>query len=359
MITAAGRIVARGRLAAEGGALAVAVAAGLCGLLLAPVRPASAGEKWQPTISTTAGDTDVVRRVAPAPPLGVWNDPRYRALPVLKSQQVSPVPQGAWSPIVTGALPAAAQAQAPPGDRARFVQNEANQPVGTPGAARSRNDAGSSFGSETGGVEPTANGAKAQATSPPVAAAAGAQGSDSIMPRQRPLEALPADATAAQQYCFNTADSAADARFAWQAKKIKEMEAELEKRAVQLEAKTEEYKKWLARRDEFSKKAQEKLVAFYAKMRPDAAALHLTAMDDESAAALLTKLEPKVASLVMAEITPEKAAKIAAVISGAARIPPNRRPRPVAPGPAQRPGPSPGPTPTDGSAATPDNRSRS
>ncbi len=105
------------------------------------------------------------------------------------------------------------------------------------------------------------------------------------------------------------------------------MEGELEKRAEQLEAKTEEYKKWLARRDEFSKKAQEKLVAFYAKMRPDAAALQLTAMDDESAAALLTKLEPKVASLVMAEITPEKAAKIAAVISGAARIPPNRRPR--------------------------------
>ncbi len=175
------------------------------------------------------------------------------------------------------------------------------------------------------------------------------------MPRQRPLEALPPDATAAQQYCFNTADSAADARFAWQAKKIKEMEAELEKRAVQLEAKTEEYKKWLARRDEFSKKAQEKLVAFYAKMRPDAAALHMTAMDDELAAALLTKLEPKVASLVMAEITPEKAAKIAAVISGAARIPPNRRPRPAPPAPARGSGQTQG----DGSAATPDSRSRS
>ncbi len=35
----------------------------------------------------------------------------------------------------------------------------------------------------------------------------------------------------------------------------------------------------------------------------------------------------------MAEITPEKAAKIAAVISGAARIPPNRRPRLATPPP--------------------------
>ena len=75
----------------------------------------------------------------------------------------------------------------------------------------------------------------------------------------------------------------------------------------------------------------------YAKMRPDAAALHMTAMDDELAAALLTKLEPKVASLVMAEITPEKAAKIAAIISGAARIPPNRRPRPAPPPPLKVP----------------------
>jgi hypothetical protein len=80
----------------------------------------------------------------------------------------------------------------------------------------------------------------------------------------------------------------------------------------------------------------------------------MTAMDDESAAALLTKLEPKVASLVMAEITPEKAAKIAAVISGAARIPPNRRPRPATPVPTQGTGQTQG----DGSAATPDNRSR-
>ena len=350
MTIAAGSIGRRGRGIAEGGASVLVVAAVCFALLLAAASPASAQGKWQPTVSTTASDSEVVRRVAPAAALPVWNDPRYRPLPVIKSQQVSPLPQGAWSPIITGALPAEAQAQAPPEERARFVQNEANQPVGSPRASRTSNRI------ETGAVDSDPAEGKTQAGAQPTPGAApAAGGSEPIVPRQRPLEALPPDATAAQQYCFNTADSAADARFAWQAKKIKEMEAELEKRALQLEAKTEEYKKWLARRDEFSKKAQEKLVAFYAKMRPDAAALHMTAMDDESAAALLTKLEPKVASLVMAEITPEKAAKIAAVISGAARIPPNRRPRPAPPAPARGTGQTQG----DGSAATPDSRSRS
>ncbi len=350
MSAAASHLLTRKGASAGGCGFAVAAIFACSGLMLAAASMASAGEKWQPTISTTTSDAEVMRRVAPAA-MPVWNDPRFRrAMPVLKSDQVSPLPQGAWSPIVTGALPAEAQAQAPPDEQARFIQDAANRPVGSKAAAVL----------ETGGIaqaDPAAKTAAAPGANASPGGTAPAAGSEPILPRQRPLEALPPEATAAQQYCFNTADSAADARFAWQAKKIKEMEAELEKRAQQLEAKTEEYKKWLARRDEFSKKAQEKLVAFYAKMRPDAAALHMTAMDDEAAAALLTKLEPKVASLVMAEIQPEKAAKIAAVISGAARIPPNRRPRPAPP--AAAPAQGPGQTQGDGSAATPDNRSRS
>jgi flagellar motility protein MotE (MotC chaperone) len=152
--------------------------------------------------------------------------------------------------------------------------------------------------------------------------------------QRKPLEALPPDATAVQQYCFNTVDSAADARFAWQAKKISDMEAELEKRVALLETKTEEFKTWLARRDEFSKKAQEKLVGFYTRMRPDAAALQLAAMEDETAAAVLTKLETKAASAVMAEMDPARAAKLASIISGAGKIPRPRPPKPQADGAA-------------------------
>ncbi len=162
-----------------------------------------------------------------------------------------------------------------------------------------------------------------RARRPLTPAASAAAGSDPIVPQRPPLDALPPEATAAQQYCFNTGRySAADARFAWQAKKIKEMEARAREACGSARGQDRRNtRSGSARRDEFSKKAQEKLVAFYAKMRPDAAALHFSAMDDEFAAALLTKLEPKVASLVLAEIDPAKAAKIAAVISGAARIP--------------------------------------
>jgi flagellar motility protein MotE (MotC chaperone) len=148
---------------------------------------------------------------------------------------------------------------------------------------------------------------------------------EAALGRKGPLDALPPNASAAQQYCFNTTDSAADARFAWQAKKIKDMEAELEKRAQQLEAKTAEYKTWLERRDEFARKAHEKLVGFYSGMRPDAAAGQLAELDEEMAAAVVIKLQTKVASQIMGEMDPERAAKIATIISGAAKVPPNRR----------------------------------
>jgi flagellar motility protein MotE (MotC chaperone) len=176
------------------------------------------------------------------------------------------------------------------------------------------------------GEQPEAKGEAAQAAvgTAPGTGNSGETSATAPTPREqpaKPLEALPPDATPVQQYCFNTADIAADARFAWQAKKIEDMEGELAKRLALLESKTEELKNWLARRDEFSKRAQEKLVGFYTRMRPDAAALQLAAMEEETAAALLTKLETKAASAVMSEMDPARAARIASIISGAAKVP--------------------------------------
>ena len=101
----------------------------------------------------------------------------------------------------------------------------------------------------------------------------------------------------ADDYCANIANPAADARFAWQKKMLADMEQEIAKRIALLEEKTAEYQKWLARRDEFSKKANETVLRIYARMRPDAAAAQLAALDEETAAAVLTKLEPRTASL--------------------------------------------------------------
>jgi flagellar motility protein MotE (MotC chaperone) len=71
-------------------------------------------------------------------------------------------------------------------------------------------------------------------------------------------------------------------------------------------------------------------------MRPDAAALQLAEMDEETAAAMLTKLEMKAASAVMNEMEPQRAARIAAIISGSAKVKPTQAAKaPVAPVPAE------------------------
>ena len=124
----------------------------------------------------------------------------------------------------------------------------------------------------------------------------------------------------ARDYCLNIADAAADARFAWQKKVLAEIEQEIAKRVELLEAKTAEYQRWLARRDEFSKKAQESVVTIYARMRPDAAAAQLVAMDEETAAAVLTKLDPRNASAILNEMDATQAARLTATIGGAANV---------------------------------------
>jgi len=124
------------------------------------------------------------------------------------------------------------------------------------------------------------------------------------------------------EYCANIANPAADARFAWQKKTLADMEQEITKRIALLEEKTAEYQKWLARRDEFSKKANETVLRIYARMRPDAAAVQLAALDEETAASVLTKLEPRAASLILNEMESTQAVRLTATISGAAKVAP-------------------------------------
>jgi flagellar motility protein MotE (MotC chaperone) len=123
-------------------------------------------------------------------------------------------------------------------------------------------------------------------------------------------------------YCTNIANPAADARFAWQKKTLTDMEQEITKRIALLEEKTAEYQKWLARRDEFSKKANETVLRIYARMRPDAAAVQLAALDEETAASVLTKLDPRAASLILNEMESAQAVRLTATISGAAKVAP-------------------------------------
>lgn len=134
----------------------------------------------------------------------------------------------------------------------------------------------------------------------------------------------------AQQYCVNISDAAADARFAWQAKTIADFEKELDARIKVLEAKTEEYKKWLDRRNDFINRAHQKLVDIYTKMKPDAVALQMAALEEETAAAVVFRLEPRVASSILNEMEPEKAARISALIARSAVT--SAAAKPAAPG---------------------------
>jgi flagellar motility protein MotE (MotC chaperone) len=125
--------------------------------------------------------------------------------------------------------------------------------------------------------------------------------------------------TAVQQYCANIANPAAEARFAWQKQALADIERQLGERIALLDAKMAELQKWVTRRDEFIDKARQNLVQIYTRMRPDAAASQLTAMDEETASAVLLKLEPRTASLILNEMEPTQAARLTTIIGGAAR----------------------------------------
>jgi flagellar motility protein MotE (MotC chaperone) len=147
-----------------------------------------------------------------------------------------------------------------------------------------------------------------------------------------PAETAQADRSAASQYCSNIADAAIDARIAWQRQNLAEAEKEVQKRTAELEVKTAEYQRWLARRDEFAQKAQKAVTDIYSKMKPDSAAAQLQALDDETAAAVISKLDARVASSVMNEMEPVQAARLTAILSGAGKVPqPKLRQPPPAP----------------------------
>jgi len=118
------------------------------------------------------------------------------------------------------------------------------------------------------------------------------------------------------KYCLSNASAAADAHLAWQRNKLAQMEEELKQKITELQAKQEEYKKWVMARQELLDKGEENVVSIFSHMRPDAAALQLSAMEDETAAAVLSKLNPRNASAILDEIDPSRAARLTGVMAG-------------------------------------------
>ena len=127
-------------------------------------------------------------------------------------------------------------------------------------------------------------------------------------------EAKPA--SDAEKFCANITDVARDARFAWEAKTLKDLKAEIEAATAALEAKHAELQASLTRREEFRKLAEETVVDIYSRMRPEAAAAQLAALDEKTAAAVLVKLNPRTASTILGEMDIPRAVSLAQLISG-------------------------------------------
>lgn len=139
-------------------------------------------------------------------------------------------------------------------------------------------------------------------------------------------EALPLPAptvpelSPAQQYCSSILDTATAAQIAQQTRNLEKAQKQLDDRIALLAAKADILKNWIKLREDFTARVTDSLVQIYTKMKPDAAAAQLTAMDEGAAAAIMSKLAPKVSSPIMAEMEAMKAARLSAIMVGAGDI---------------------------------------
>lgn len=131
----------------------------------------------------------------------------------------------------------------------------------------------------------------------------------------KPAEAK-APATDIQQFCANNAAIMGDAKIGWQTSRLLVLEEQIRQRLAELEAKKVEYAEWLRKREDAMRQAAESVVAIYARMRPDAAALQIAAMDDAAAAAILAKLSSRNAGAILNEMEAGRAARLTRTMSG-------------------------------------------
>lgn len=121
----------------------------------------------------------------------------------------------------------------------------------------------------------------------------------------------------AKSFCAAVGPSIAEARLAWQAKRLAELDAQVRQRIVDLEKAEAAARDWIAKRDALMAAASDDIVAIFAKMQAEAAARQLSAMDDRMAAAILGKLKPNAASAILDEMEAERASRLVGIVSAA------------------------------------------
>ncbi|KAB0676519.1 MotE family protein [Aureimonas leprariae] len=116
------------------------------------------------------------------------------------------------------------------------------------------------------------------------------------------------------RYCSAIADPAREARIAAQTKKLKDLETQVNARIDELEQKRADYQSWLKERQAFLDSTSDIMTDIYAKMKPDAAAQQLAAVDRPTAAAVLAKLKPRASGAILSEMPAAVAAELGTLI---------------------------------------------
>lgn len=112
------------------------------------------------------------------------------------------------------------------------------------------------------------------------------------------------------EICANIAASIEAERISRQKKALGEIENQIRARLAALEAKETEVSARIERLEAFEKKADESLIAFYAGMKPDAAAAQLAELDEDIAAGILLKLKTKASSAILNEMQADRGAAL-------------------------------------------------
>jgi flagellar motility protein MotE (MotC chaperone) len=116
------------------------------------------------------------------------------------------------------------------------------------------------------------------------------------------------------RYCANVAPLAAEARIAWESRRLDEIDAQVKQRIADLEKTEADARDWVNKRQAMLNTATDDVVAIYTKMDAEAAAAQLATMDDPVAVAILAKLKTNAASAILNEMDAARASKLTGLI---------------------------------------------
>jgi flagellar motility protein MotE (MotC chaperone) len=133
-------------------------------------------------------------------------------------------------------------------------------------------------------------------------------------PKLPPLPPEKTGDSSAARYCANVAPLAAEARIAWESRRLDEIEAQVKQRIADLEKAEADTRDWVSKRQAMLNAASDDVVAIYSKMDAEAAAAQLATMDDPVAVAILSKLKTNAASAILDEMDAVRAAKLTGLI---------------------------------------------